>query len=76
MADSNDEEESNSDGPSSTDFNYLLSMQLWCLTKERKDDLLKQRDNKSEELYQLRKKSPKDLWMDDLEIFLKELEVS
>lgn len=75
MSDNNEEEESGSGGPSSTDFNYLLSMQLWCLTKEKKDELLKQRDDKSEELYQLRKKSPKDLWMDDLEIFLKELDV-
>lgn len=28
------------------DFNYLLGMALWSLSKEKKDDLLKQRDEK------------------------------
>ena len=50
-------------------------MQLWCLTKERKDELCKQRDAKSEELYQLRRKSHTDLWKDDLNDFMAELEV-
>ena len=31
---------------SSHDFNYILGMPLWNLTKEKKDELLKQRDNK------------------------------
>lgn len=30
-------------GPS---FNYILNMPLWCLTKEKVDELLKQRDQK------------------------------
>ena len=58
------------------DFNYILGMALWCLTKEKKDELLKQRDNKADELYQLRKKSKEDLWLDDLSNFLVELDVS
>ena len=28
------------------DFNYLLGMALWSLSKEKKDELLKQRDEK------------------------------
>lgn len=50
-------------------------MQLWCLTKERKDELLKQRDAKAEELHLLRKKKPTDLWKDDLNNFITELDV-
>uniref|UniRef100_A0A8C5QB52 DNA topoisomerase 2 n=1 Tax=Leptobrachium leishanense TaxID=445787 RepID=A0A8C5QB52_9ANUR len=41
----NEEEEQDvkSSGP---DFNYLLNMPLWYLTKEKKDELCKQRDSK------------------------------
>lgn len=31
---------------SGPDFNYLLGMPLWSLTKEKKEELLKQRDAK------------------------------
>ena len=43
--DDNEGEESrdSEDGP---DYNYLLSMQLWNLTKEKKEELLKNRDKK------------------------------
>ena len=43
--DDNEGEESrdSEDGP---DYNYLLSMQLWNLTKEKKEELLKNRDRK------------------------------
>lgn len=39
----NEEEREDNSGP---DYNYLLSMQLWNLTKEKKDELLKNRDKK------------------------------
>lgn len=32
-----------SSGPN---FNYILNMPLWCLTKEKVEELLKQRDHK------------------------------
>ena len=64
-----------SESEAGPDFDYILSMQLWCLTKERKDQILKQRDAKSEDLYKLRKKSPTDLWVDDLDDFEQELKV-
>ncbi|CAH8664527.1 unnamed protein product [Heterobilharzia americana] len=48
------------------DYNYILNMPLWSLTKERKDDLLAQRDSKQNDLRVLRGKSPSDLWREDL----------
>lgn len=38
-----EEAEKDNSGP---DFNYLLSMPMWFLTKEKKEELCKQRDNK------------------------------
>lgn len=64
----------NADPEATSDFNYILSMQLWSLTKEKKDELLKQRDDKADQLYQLKKKSPTDLWTDDLDAFVVELD--
>nr|KAG5713710.1 hypothetical protein BaRGS_024337 [Batillaria attramentaria] len=63
-----------SDTTGGPDFNYILNLPLWSLTKERKDELLKQGESKREELIQLRKKTPNDLWMDDLEQFLQLLD--
>ncbi|XP_069733450.1 DNA topoisomerase 2-alpha [Phaenicophaeus curvirostris] len=56
------------------DFNYLLNMPLWYLTKEKKDELCKQRDNKEKELENLKCKSPSDLWKEDLAVFVEELD--
>lgn len=66
-----EQEEEDTSGP---DYNYILGMPLWNLTKEKKDELVKQRDLKADELRCLRKKSPKDLWRDDLEALLVALE--
>ncbi|KAM3184368.1 DNA topoisomerase 2-alpha [Hymenolepis weldensis] len=49
------------------DYNYILGMPLWSLSKERKDDLLAQRDKKRTELKILMEKSNKHLWRADLE---------
>lgn len=35
-----------SDTTGGPDFNYILNLPLWCLTKERKDELLKQGESK------------------------------
>uniref|UniRef100_A0AAQ4PH91 DNA topoisomerase 2 n=1 Tax=Gasterosteus aculeatus aculeatus TaxID=481459 RepID=A0AAQ4PH91_GASAC len=67
-----EEEEEDTSGP---DYNYLLSMPMWYLTKEKKDELCKQRDAKLTELNTLKKKAPTDLWKEDLAAFLEELEV-
>ncbi|XP_041374338.1 DNA topoisomerase 2-alpha-like isoform X2 [Gigantopelta aegis] len=66
-----DAESSTGGGP---DFNYILSMPLWNLTKERKDELCKQRDAKARELQILRGKTYCDLWKEDLERFLEMLD--
>ncbi|XP_027522232.1 DNA topoisomerase 2-alpha [Corapipo altera] len=73
-----EEEEEESDkepaAASGPDFNYLLNMPLWYLTKEKKDELCKQRDNKQKELENLKRKSPSDLWKEDLAAFIEELD--
>nr|XP_009499960.1 PREDICTED: DNA topoisomerase 2-alpha [Phalacrocorax carbo] len=71
-----EEEESEKESAAATgpDFNYLLNMPLWYLTKEKKDELCKQRDNKEKELENLKCKSPSDLWKEDLAVFVEELD--
>ncbi|XP_052812946.1 DNA topoisomerase 2-alpha-like isoform X2 [Mya arenaria] len=59
---------------SGPDYNYILGMPLWNLTKEKKDELLNKKEAKAKELSALRRKSPGDLWKDDLEQFLEELD--
>jgi DNA topoisomerase-2 len=43
---------------------------MWSLTLERKQELLKQRDVKLQEVKDLEKKTPPDLWNDDLDNLL------
>ncbi|XP_075299453.1 DNA topoisomerase 2-alpha [Opisthocomus hoazin] len=71
-----EEEESDKESAAATgpDFNYLLNMPLWYLTKEKKDELCKQRDNKEKELENLKCKSASDLWKEDLAVFVEELD--
>lgn len=69
-----DNENSDSVAESGPTFNYLLDMPLWYLTKEKKDELCKQRNEKEQELNTLKKKSPSDLWREDLAVFIEELE--
>ncbi|XP_028990955.1 DNA topoisomerase 2-alpha [Betta splendens] len=72
MEDENeDEEKEDTSGP---DYNYLLSMPMWFLTKEKKEELCKQRDAKLAELNTLKKKTPSDLWKEDLAAFTEELD--
>ncbi|XP_017879111.1 DNA topoisomerase 2 isoform X2 [Ceratina calcarata] len=54
-------------------FDYLLGMTLWSLTKERKDELLRNRDEKIAELKRLQAKTPMSLWKDDLQQLLDKL---
>ncbi|XP_070702301.1 DNA topoisomerase 2-beta isoform X1 [Pempheris klunzingeri] len=71
----NDSDSSVDSGSSSgPNFNYILNMPLWCLTKEKVDELLKQRDQKRVELNDLQKKLPEDLWREDLAVFIEELD--
>lgn len=54
-------------------FDYLLGMTMWSLTKEKKDDLLRQRDEKVAELKRLQARTPVSLWKEDLDNLLTEL---
>ncbi|XP_051522968.1 DNA topoisomerase 2-alpha-like isoform X2 [Myxocyprinus asiaticus] len=69
--DDDKEQEEETSGP---DYNYLLSMPMWFLTKEKKDELCRQRDEKLVELNTLKRKAPADLWREDLAAFTEELE--
>ncbi|KZC12629.1 PREDICTED: DNA topoisomerase 2 [Dufourea novaeangliae] len=57
----------------SENFDYLLGMTLWSLTKEKKDDLVKQRDEKLAELKRLQNRTSVSLWKEDLENLLNEM---
>ncbi|XP_034882958.1 DNA topoisomerase 2-alpha [Mirounga leonina] len=70
----NEAEKSDSVRDSGPTFNYLLDMPLWYLTKEKKDELCKLRNEKEQELETLKRKSPSDLWKEDLAAFIEELE--
>ncbi|XP_077405664.1 DNA topoisomerase 2-beta [Vanacampus margaritifer] len=76
--DDHDRNESDSSSHSGTvsgpNFNYILNMSLWCLTKEKVEELLKQRDQKTGELQNVKEKSPEDLWKEDLAVFIEELD--
>merc|ERR1711874_854790 len=73
------EEEEGEDGEpqedqKDSDYDYLMGMAMWNLTKEKKDALLKKRDEKLQEVERLKKKSEKDLWEDDLKEFIAALD--
>ncbi|TRY99029.1 hypothetical protein DNTS_024575 [Danionella cerebrum] len=73
--DANDSDSSVDSEPSSgPNFNYILNMPLWCLTKEKVEELLKQRDLKRSELNELQRKNSEDLWREDLAVFIEELD--
>lgn len=55
-------------------FDYLLGMSMWMLTEERKNELLKQRDNKLVELAAIKAKSLEVMWTDDLDVLSKKLD--
>ena len=47
-------------------YDYLINMSLRNLTKERRDDIIKEQQEKRDKLEALKKKSPEDLFEDDL----------
>jgi len=59
---------------SAKEFEYLLSMPMWSVTEERVDLLIKQMHEKKLEHDALLQKSIPDLWTEDLDAFLVELE--
>ncbi|CAA7271414.1 unnamed protein product [Cyclocybe aegerita] len=73
-AEDEDEEEETGANESGADFDYLLGMAIWSLTKEKIEKLRTQAAEKEVELLALLEKSPKDLWNTDLDHFLQEWE--
>lgn len=76
LEENGDDDESDGEDESRKDqeYDYLLGMQMWSLTKEKKDELLKHRDAKIRELNDLKNKTPEDLWNQDLDKFMSELD--
>ncbi len=66
--------ENDNDNQSSLDYNYLLSMPLWNLTLEKKEEIIKQQKAKANELKDLQMKTVEQLWLDDLNEFKIEYE--
>merc|ERR1719495_1194718 len=56
------------------DFDYLMSMPMWNLTQEKIDELCKKRDEKRQELNELKATSKEELWRRDLREFLAKLD--
>jgi DNA topoisomerase-2 len=52
-----------------TYYDYLINMSLRNLTKERRNEILKDQQEKHDKLEALQKKSPEDLYEDDLHNF-------
>ncbi len=55
-------------------FDYLTNMAIYNLTKEKFEELLKQRDMKKKELDEMKKRVPLDMYMDDLKALKKSLQ--
>jgi len=56
------------------DYNYIMNMPIWSLTRERYLDLIKQAGQKESDLKELKSKEIHDLWRENLDEFLEELE--
>lgn len=54
-------------------YDYLTNMGIYNLTKEKFEELLKQKDEKNAELINMRKRVPLDMYADDLKALKKEL---
>jgi len=57
------------------DFDYLLGMAIWSLTKEKIEKLKSMADDKEKELLKLLEKTPKSMWSADLDEFMSSWEV-
>lgn len=58
-----------------SDYEYLLSMAIGALTLEKVQALLAERDKLNNEVDELRKATPKSLWVKDLDALEEQLDV-
>ncbi|XP_020113224.1 DNA topoisomerase 2-like [Ananas comosus] len=75
------EEEENEESPEmgkggvrASDYEYLLSMAIGTLTLEKVQELCGERDKLESEVEELRKATPRSLWLKDLDALERELE--
>merc|ERR1719282_969565 len=75
----NDDEGSEASAPTSRDnkgpdYDYLLGMPMWNLTQEKKDEIIKKRDEKNQELKKLQGTTKEEMWTKDLDEFMEKLD--
>ena len=58
-------------GKTKKNYDYLIKMPIYNLTKEKFEELMKQRDEAQLELDTLLKKPETEMWLDDIEQFNK-----
>merc|ERR1712061_943345 len=71
---SNEDSQEMSEEAKADDYDYLLAMPMWNLTQEKKEELLRKKQEKHQELNNLRATSKEDLWRTDLTEFLQKLD--
>ena len=52
-----------------TSYDYLIKMPIWNLTYEKKEELLKELNNKKDMLSAIEKKTIETMWLEDIEVF-------
>ncbi|TBU56240.1 type II DNA topoisomerase [Dichomitus squalens] len=67
-----EDEDGEAGGPAGnlSDFDYLLGMAIWSLTKEKIEKLRQQANEKEQELLELLARTPNQIWQTDLDAFL------
>ncbi|KAH7306210.1 hypothetical protein KP509_22G002000 [Ceratopteris richardii] len=73
-ADESNESEDVGMGVRAGDYEYLLSMPIGTLTLEKVQSLCGERDKLEADVEDLKRATPKSLWLKDLEAFLKQLD--
>ena len=71
----NDSEEMVMTGVKAAEYEYLLSMTIGSLTLEKVQSLCNERDKLEGDVEELRRATPKSLWIRDLEAFVQQLNV-
>lgn len=73
--DAEDSEEELNRGVRAGDYDYLLSMAIGTLTLEKVQELCAERDKLNGEVEDMRNATPKLLWLKDLDVLEKQLDV-
>ncbi|GES91633.1 DNA topoisomerase II [Rhizophagus clarus] len=66
---SDDEDQTGNDGDG---YNYLMNTKSWSFCKEEAQKLMNKKAEKEKELIVLQKKTPQEIWKEDLDAFLDE----